>query len=78
MSWNEYDEEYGEETCIEEGTKFSYTLENNIVKITFKFKNSTSKNIELEFSDDYSSMKMKSFSDTFRKDLVGATFKISK
>ncbi len=78
MSWNEYDEVYGEETCIEEGTKFSYTLENNIVKITFKFKNSTSKNIELEFSDDYSSMKMKSFSDTFRKDLVGTTFKISK
>lgn len=78
MSWNEYDEVYGEETCIDEGTKFSYTLENNIVKITFKFKNSTSKNIELEFSDDYSSMKMKSFSDTFRKDLVGTTFKISK
>lgn len=77
MSWNEVDE-YGEETCIDEGTKFSYTLENNIVKITFKFKNSTSKNIELEFSNDYSSMKMKSFSDTFRKDLVGATFKISK
>ena len=46
MSWNEYDEEYGEETCIEEGTKFSYTLENNIVKITFKFKNSISKNID--------------------------------
>ena len=77
MSWNEVDE-YGEETCIDEGTKFSYTLENNIVKITFKFKNSTSKNIELEFSNDYSSMKIKSFSDTFRKDLVGATFKISK
>lgn len=78
MSWIENDEVYGEETCIEEGTKFSYTLENNIVKITFKFKNSTSKNIELEFSDDYSSMKMKFFSDTFRKDLVGTTFKISK
>lgn len=78
MSWIENDSVYGEETCIDEGTKFSYTLENNIVKITFKFKNSTSKNIELEFSNDYSSMKMKSFSDTFRKDLVGATFKISK
>lgn len=78
MSWIENDSAYGEETCIEEGSKFSYTLENNIVKITFKFKNSTSKNIELEFSNDYSSMKMKSFSDTFRKDLVGATFKISK
>ena len=78
MSWIENDSVYGEETCIEEGTKFSYTLENNIVKITFKFKNSTSKNIELEFIDDYSSMKMKSFSDTFRKGLVGATFKISK
>lgn len=78
MSWIENDSVYGEETCIDKGTKFSYTLENNIVKITFKFKNSTSKNIELEFSNDYSSMKMKSFSDTFRKDLVGATFKISK
>lgn len=78
MSWIENDSVYGEETFIDEGTKFSYTLENNIVKITFKFKNSTSKNIELEFSDDYSLMKMKSFSDTFRKDLVGATFKISK
>lgn len=78
MSWIENDSVYGEETCIEEGTKFSYTLENNIVKITFKFKNNTSKNIELEFSNDYSSMKIKSFSDTLRNGLVGATFKISK